>query len=156
MLCAQEKDVSAPRDEEGFVTEGPLHPVPPAAPHWINPEHAGGPTASPATSNAGSAMNVDGGSQGRWVEQLAPQDPVLENVQIQVAASELQKGKAVAEENLVQTVTIQGKEVQLPGHVQFPIFRASVLAPKPALRSVIYGPSIPEDPLITIMSSLLK
>lgn len=38
----------------------------------------------------------------------------------------------------------------------FPILDAVAMPKKPALRSVIYGPSIPEDPLVTIVPSLLQ
>jgi len=52
------------KDEEAFVTTGPLHPIPAQAPRWMGPIPPAASSASPANSNAGgSNMVVD--DQGR-------------------------------------------------------------------------------------------
>lgn len=39
---------------------------------------------------------------------------------------------------------------------KFPIFSATKISPMPALKSVIFGPSIPKDPLVTVVPSILR
>lgn len=59
---------------------GPLHPVPPQAPHWSAPGMPEGSRTTPAVSNVGPIMLVDGGGHSRWMHHLAPDDQVCEDV----------------------------------------------------------------------------
>lgn len=144
-----------PPPEDGYATVGPLHPAPLETPRWMNPDLPISSEATPTASMAGLGMNVDNGGHSRWMQCLAPIEPEIENVQRALAASDTQKGKSVVEDTTF-TVNIQGNVMQTPSQVKFPVFSASVSAPKPALKSVIYGPSILEDPMVTVVLSLLK
>lgn len=99
-------------------------------------------------------MNIDSATMNRWMEQPAPVDNVPENAPM-IAASASLKGKAVMEGS-TSMANLNATEVQLPDQMIFPVFSSSVTAPRPALRSVIYGPRIQEDPLVTVVPSLLK
>ena len=60
LLCVKKKSVQELKDEEAFVTTGPLHPIPAQAPRWMGPIPPAASSASPANSNAGgSNMVVD-------------------------------------------------------------------------------------------------
>jgi hypothetical protein len=48
------------QDEEAFVTVGSLHPLPPEMPRWMGTAPPARSNATPAGSNAGSAMTMDG------------------------------------------------------------------------------------------------
>jgi len=97
----KKKNASTPPEEEGFVTVGPLHPVPPQTPRWLGMECSNSSDATPVVSNVGLAMHMDAGGPSRWMQHLAPQDPALEDtqavdaVQTVTAPSELQKGKEI-------------------------------------------------------------
>jgi hypothetical protein len=56
------QNVPVLQDEEAFVMTGPMHPLPPQAPRWMGPVPLVSSDATPAGSNNGSAMNVDGGN----------------------------------------------------------------------------------------------
>lgn len=77
----KKKNATAPLEEEAFVTEGPLHPVPPQAPCWLGMEHSNSLDATPVVSNVGSAMHMDAGGPSRLMQHLAPQDPALDDTQ---------------------------------------------------------------------------
>lgn len=62
------------QDEEAFVTIGPLHPVPPPAPHWLGVNLNNSSNATPSASDVGTAMNVDGVGHSRWMDHSTPGD----------------------------------------------------------------------------------
>jgi hypothetical protein len=64
------QNVPVLQDEEAFVTTGPLHPLPPQAPRWMGPVPPVSSDATPAGSNNGSAMNVDGCNH--WQQHTTP------------------------------------------------------------------------------------
>jgi hypothetical protein len=53
-------------------------------------------------------MLVDGGGHSRWMQHLAPDDQVCEDVHVDAELAVLRNGKAIAEEVQNQSVTIQG------------------------------------------------
>lgn len=67
----KKQNVAELQDEEAFVTVGPLHPVPPQAPHWMGLVPPARSDTTPAGSNNGNGMNIDGSGPSRWQEQLA-------------------------------------------------------------------------------------
>lgn len=81
ILFWKKKNAIAPLEEEAFVIEGPLHPVPPQAPCWLGMEHSNSLDATPVVSNVGSAMHMDAGGPSRLMQHLAPQDPALDDTQ---------------------------------------------------------------------------
>jgi hypothetical protein len=109
--------------------------------------------ATPTAPVIGSAMHVDGDGHNRWMEQSTPW--VSENVATHSVAGgvKIQLGfeEPVAVGKQVVSEYVSGKK-----HSEF----VSIFgAPKPRLKSVIFGPSIrhdPEDPLIAVVPSLLK
>jgi len=66
--------VTAPQDEEGYVTTGPLHPIPPSPPHWLGLDLTASSGSSPTAPGSGNAMNLDVDGHSRWPQQSAPQD----------------------------------------------------------------------------------
>lgn len=148
------KNVPQPPPEDGHATVGPLHPIPPAAPQWMDPNLPISSEATPLDSPIGSGMNTDNVVLNRWTEHAAPVDSLAENAQLLAPSASL-KGKAVVEGSTSLT-NLNVNEVQFPDQMRLPMFSSSVTAPRQVLRSVIYGPSIPEDPLVTVVPSLLE
>ena len=74
----KKQSVAKLMDEEAFVMVGPLHPCPPQAPRWIGTIPLAGSDTTPAGSNNGDNMDIEGGGHSRWQQQLAPEDPILD------------------------------------------------------------------------------
>lgn len=66
--------MNIPQDEEGYVTQGPLHLVPPLPPHWLGVDLIASSESTPTAHDVASAMNVDGAQHSRWKEQVAPRE----------------------------------------------------------------------------------
>lgn len=96
--------------------------------------------------NVDGALNVEGGGPSRLVEHEALEDPSFLDDHNVLAPTVVQETNAQTMSN--QEATLQAVE-------KFPVFSA-ITTPKPALKSVIFGPSKPHDPLITVVPSLLK
>lgn len=63
------------KDEEAYVTEGPLHPLPPQPPRWrgpIPPTNSSNPRSG---SNSGRNMNIDGAAGGQQDTDDLYEDP---------------------------------------------------------------------------------
>lgn len=154
----KQSDVTSPPDEEVFVTQGPLHPVPPPAPRWFGFEQPAGSESTPTAPMRETGMHVEAG-HNRWMEQLAPQDPVSDSIQFGDNQSEIQKGKGIVVGNNNQTLNIQGIEAQIPSSVRPSVYNPKVTASIPTLKSIIIGPAAPRDPndpLVAVVPSLLK
>lgn len=91
-------------------------------------------------------MQVDVG-HSRWVQQLAPHDPVPFLHQSEEVQSQFQRAKATAAISNNQKGDLQNKNVDMYPKVS------------PALKSIIVGPVTPRDPndpLVSVVPSLLK
>lgn len=141
----KKSNLVSPPDEEAFVTHGPLHLVPPQPPHWFGFVQPAGYESTPSAPLVGSVMKTDGGFS-RWEQQVAPHDLVPFSHQPANIQSEIQRGKRSVGQN-----TSQGKD---PSTAKPPM-----VVPAPSLKSIIIGPTAPRDPndpLVTVVPSILK
>jgi len=159
---------------------GPLHPCPPQAPRWIGTIPLAGSDTTPAGSNNGDNMDIEGGGHSHWQQQLAPKDPILDadladtertvtqspvllrndgdgpsRWMVHAAPKDLVVDETQNVQMSVQTVIGATKRLYVPVVIErLPMFSAVV--PKPTVKSVIIGPSAPKEPMITVIPSLLK
>ncbi|CAD6221146.1 unnamed protein product [Miscanthus lutarioriparius] len=151
----KKKNITEPQDEEASVTQGPLHPVPPQPPRWFGPEPPADSEETADGSNVGSAMHVDGAWPSSWQEQLASRDEVFavdRQLMENVTSTEMNQDKSVQAEFVLKapnnSTNARSMNIAATQNADLP--------PAPKIRSVIYGPQPPEDPLIAVVPSLLR
>lgn len=148
VFLLKQTDVVLPQDEEGFVTFGPLHPVPPSPPRWMGDGPGANSTDSSNSNSSGGNDNstmAAGGSSGfvasdRWAMHTAPEFRVnspMENIDMQVVQQNL------SAHNIGSSSMVMGST-------------SSQALPRPALRSVVFGPELAKEPMVTVIPSLVR
>lgn len=158
VFVLKKKSVPEMQDEEGFVTEGPLHPMPAQAPRWTGPTPPAPSDVTPGASNAGGGYNmqVDAAPGNVSVAVESVEDAAVDPVENAIPTSR-ENGHIIIP--IVEKVEIQQvstfdrfEAVPAPEFVD----QSPAPVPKPKVNSiVIKEPALAPDSSATVKKSSL-
>lgn len=124
VFLLKKKNVIELPDEEGFVTVGPLHPMPPQPPRWSRPTPPARYGTTPAASNVGDVgMQIDAAvgddEQGEAAENVADNVMNMQPHKMGLASESLQVIKTTSELD-VQSALPENAELAAPQFVACP------------------------------------
>lgn len=115
-------------------------------PRWRGFAPPASTEATPTASPIGNAMNIDEGGPSHWLEQVAPCDSeMMHAVESQGETDPISLQRQSGQNAMIQNGNVLTMTEPTPVQRQ-----------GPRLKSVIYGPSIPSDPLVTVIPSILQ